>query len=40
VRSCVEGPVFRGDRIRWEAFHDGVCGVPEDTVGAPRTGGH
>ncbi|EAP99304.1 dihydroorotate dehydrogenase electron transfer subunit [Janibacter sp. HTCC2649] len=40
VRSCVEGSVFRGDRIRWEAFHDGVCGVPEDAVGAPRVGGH
>ena len=20
VRSCVEGPVFRGDRVRWDAF--------------------
>jgi len=40
VRSCVEGPVFRGDRIRWEAFTEGVCRVPADTVGAPRAGGH
>ncbi|MFN8046075.1 MAG: dihydroorotate dehydrogenase electron transfer subunit [Dermatophilaceae bacterium] len=40
VRSCVEGPVFRGDRLRWEAFDDGVCRVPADTVGAPRPGGH
>ena len=40
VRSCVEGPVFRGDRVRWEAFTDGVCRVPADTVGAPRAGGH
>lgn len=40
VRSCVEGPVFRGDRLRWEAFGDGVCRVPADTVGAPRPGGH
>lgn len=36
VRSCVEGPVFRGDRVRWEAFEDGYCHVPEDAVGAPK----
>ena len=40
VRSCVEGPVFRGDRVRWDAFRDGVCSVPADAVGAPREGGH
>jgi dihydroorotate dehydrogenase electron transfer subunit len=40
VRSCVEGPVFRGDRVRWDAFSDGWCRVPDDAVGAPRTGGH
>ena len=41
VRSCVEGPVFRGDRVRWDAFGDGYCVVPDDTVGAPAaTGGH
>lgn len=40
VRSCVEGPVFRGDRVRWDAFGDGICRVPEDAVGAPRAGGH
>ena len=40
VRSCVEGPVFRGDRVRWDAFEDGVCRVPSDAVGAPGTGGH
>lgn len=34
VRSCVEGPVFRGDRIRWDAFAEGLCSVPDDTVGA------
>ena len=28
VRSCVEGPVFRGDRVRWDAFDDGVGRVP------------
>jgi len=35
VRSCVEGPVFAGDRVRWED----VGSVPADAVGAP-TGGH
>jgi len=34
VRSCVEGPIFRGDRIRWDAFDDGWCQVPEDAHGA------
>ena len=40
VRSCVEGPVLRGDRIRWEAFEDGIGRVPADALGAPRAGGH
>ncbi|WP_299445522.1 dihydroorotate dehydrogenase electron transfer subunit [uncultured Phycicoccus sp.] len=40
VRSCVEGPVFRGDRVRWDAISGGVTRVPEDAVGAPRAGGH
>jgi dihydroorotate dehydrogenase electron transfer subunit len=40
VRSCVEGPVFRGDRVRWDAFRDGICHVPADTLGAPVAGGH
>ncbi len=40
VRSCVEGPVFRGDRVRWDAFDGGHARVPDDAVGAPRTGGH
>jgi dihydroorotate dehydrogenase electron transfer subunit len=35
VRSCVEGPVFLGDRVRW----DDVGTVPADAVGAPA-GGH
>jgi dihydroorotate dehydrogenase electron transfer subunit len=30
VRSCVEGPVFRSDTIRW---HD-LGTVPPDAVGA------
>jgi dihydroorotate dehydrogenase electron transfer subunit len=34
VRSCLEGPVFAGDRVRW----DDVGTVPPDTVGA--LGGH
>jgi dihydroorotate dehydrogenase electron transfer subunit len=34
VRSCVEGPVFLGDRVRWDA----VGTVPADTYGAPVGG--
>ncbi len=34
VRSCVEGPVLRGDRIRWESFDQGGCRVPQDAYGA------
>lgn len=34
VRSCTEGPVFFGDRVRWDA----VGTVPADAVGAG--GGH
>jgi dihydroorotate dehydrogenase electron transfer subunit len=40
ARSCVEGPVFRGDRIRWEAFGNGRCRVPEDAYGAASMSGH
>ncbi len=36
VRSCTEGPVFAGDRVRW----DDVGTVPDGTVGAPAAGGH
>jgi dihydroorotate dehydrogenase electron transfer subunit len=36
VRSCVDGPVFRGDKVRWDA----VGTVPADTWGAPTGGGH
>jgi dihydroorotate dehydrogenase electron transfer subunit len=39
LRSCVDGPVFRGDRLRWDALADGAGTVPADAVGAP-TGGH
>lgn len=43
VRSCLDGPVFRGDLVRWDAFSDGFCHVPPDAVGAPQpmaSGGH
>lgn len=36
VRSCVEGPVFRGERVRWAD----VGTVPADTWGASVGGGH
>jgi dihydroorotate dehydrogenase electron transfer subunit len=31
LRSCVDGPVFRGEQVRW----DDVGTIPEDTYGAP-----
>ena len=31
VRSCVEGPVFMGDHLRWDALGT----VPADALGAP-----
>lgn len=40
ARSCVEGPVFRGDRIRWEAFDHGWCRVPQDAYGAAAMRDH
>jgi dihydroorotate dehydrogenase electron transfer subunit len=40
LRSCVEGPVFRGDRVRWESWQDGIGRVPDDCVGAAAMGGH
>jgi dihydroorotate dehydrogenase electron transfer subunit len=36
ARSCVDGPVFRGDRVRWNDVH----AIPSDVFGAPRPGGH
>jgi dihydroorotate dehydrogenase electron transfer subunit len=36
TRSCVDGPVFVGDRVRWDA----VGTVPADTLGAPTGGAH
>lgn len=35
VRSCVEGPIFRGDRVRWAD----VGTIPPDTLGAPAMDG-
>jgi dihydroorotate dehydrogenase electron transfer subunit len=32
VRSCVDGPVFAGDRIRWDALGT----VPDDAIGAAK----
>jgi dihydroorotate dehydrogenase electron transfer subunit len=40
VRSCVEGPVFPGDRVRWDAFASGWGRVPDDADGAAAMGGH
>jgi dihydroorotate dehydrogenase electron transfer subunit len=40
ARSCVDGPVFRGDRIRWEALGDRGARVPQDAYGAAAMGGH
>ena len=31
VRSCVDGPVFRGDLVRW----DDIGTIPFDALGAP-----
>ena len=33
VRSCTEGPVFRGDRVRWSEAGT----IPEDALGAPQS---
>ena len=40
VRSCVDGPVFRGDRVRWDALQKGYGLVPADALGAPTEAGH
>ncbi|MCU1656014.1 MAG: Dihydroorotate dehydrogenase electron transfer subunit [Pseudonocardiales bacterium] len=36
VRSCVDGPVFAADRVRWED----VGTLPADVMGADAMGGH
>jgi dihydroorotate dehydrogenase electron transfer subunit len=33
VRACIDGPVFNGDRVRWDA----IGTVPADTLGAGAT---
>lgn len=33
VRSCIDGPVFNGDRVRWDA----IGTVPADTLGSGVT---
>ncbi len=35
-RSCVDGPIFAGDRVLWES----IGTVPEETLGAPKASGH
>ncbi len=35
VRSCVEGPVFSGTALRWDAIGTGGSRVPDDAYGAP-----
>jgi dihydroorotate dehydrogenase electron transfer subunit len=36
TRSCVDGPVFAGHRVRWDA----IGTIPDETVGAPSGGDH
>ncbi len=36
LRSCVDGPNFRGDKVRWSE----VGTIPADTYGAPKIGDH
>jgi dihydroorotate dehydrogenase electron transfer subunit len=36
TRSCVDGPVFAGHRVHWDA----IGTIPGETVGAPSGGGH
>ena len=36
LRSCVDGPAFRGDKVRWREIGQ----IPDDTYGAPVLGNH
>lgn len=36
TRSCVDGPVFEGHRVHWDA----IGTIPDQTVGAPSGGDH
>lgn len=40
VRSCTDGPVFRAERVRWDAMTDAGAAVPADCLGADAMGGH
>jgi dihydroorotate dehydrogenase electron transfer subunit len=44
TRSCVEGPTFAGEAVRWDAVLSGPHGttsrVPDDCLGSPTAGGH
>jgi len=35
ARSCLEGPVFGGDSLRWDAITAAGSAVPDDCLGAP-----
>jgi hypothetical protein len=35
VRSCVDGPIFRGDLVRWDDMNT----IPFDALGAPGWSG-
>lgn len=35
TRACVEGPVFAGAALRWDAIHTVGSAVPDDCLGAP-----
>ncbi len=35
TRSCIEGPVFSGRALRWDAIGRGGSRVPDDALGAP-----
>lgn len=37
-RSCVDGPIFEGTRVRWDAIADGRVAVPDDCLGSPVGG--
>ncbi len=43
TRTCVDGPTFAGDAVRWDAIEIGPHGtrslVPDDCLGAPRPAG-
>ncbi len=44
TRSCVDGPTFAGQAVRWDAIVSGPHGtstqVPDDCLGSPTGGGH